>query len=119
MLELWEDRTVNIILNSEQIYRKENGKWSVIDVKIKWIIQKKKTIQNLYNSFKRINIAFKRLSRLKNTSRLLIIALIIWNIVLTINLIHPQIITNIPQFTDAENELIMQLEEIPTEQLKF
>jgi hypothetical protein len=79
-------------------------------------IKHKPTELNIYYNF---NTRIKRLKKQGNTSRLLILALIIWNIVLSINLIHPQITTNIPQFTDAENELIMQLEEIPTEQLKF
>lgn len=78
-----------------------------------------KHIPTELNFYYNLNTRVKRLRKQGNTSRLLIIALIIWNIVLTINLIHPQITTNIPQFTDAQNELIMQLEEIPTEQLKF
>lgn len=63
-----------------------------------------------HNTNKRIN----RLKKQGNTSRLLIIGLIIWNLILSlqhINFAHP----NIPQFTDSENELIMQLEEIPFE----
>lgn len=57
----------------------------------------------------------KRISRLKkqgNTSRLLIIGLIIWNLILSlqqINFNHP----NIPQFTDKQNEQIMIEEYIP------
>lgn len=78
-----------------------------------------KHIPTELNFYYNLNTRVKRLRKQGNTSRLLIIALIVWNIVLSINLIHPQITTNIPQFTDAENELIMQLEEIPTEQLKF
>lgn len=78
-----------------------------------------KHIPTELNFYYNLNTRVKRLRHQGNTSRLLIIALIVWNIVLTINLIHPQITTNIPQFTDAENELIMQLEEIPTEQLEF
>lgn len=67
-----------------------------------------------YNTNKRIN----RLRKQGNTSRLLILTLIIWNLFLTIPHIHFNH-PNIPQFSDVENELIMQLEEIPTEQLKF
>ena len=78
-----------------------------------------KHIPTELNFYYNLNTRVKRLKKQGNTSRFLILALIIWNIVLTINLIHPQITTNIPQFTDAENELIMQLEEIPTENLIF
>ena len=78
-----------------------------------------KYIPTELNFYYNLNTRVKRLRRQGNTSRLLILALIIWNMILTISLIHPQITTNIPHFTEAENELIMQLEEIPTEQLKF
>lgn len=63
-----------------------------------------------HNTNKRIN----RLKKQNKTSRLLILTLIIWNLFLTIPQIHFNH-PNIPQFTDTENELIMQLEEIPTE----
>ena len=76
-----------------------------------------KHIPTELNFYYNLNTRVKRLRHQGNTSRLLIIALIVWNIVLTINLMHPQITTNIPQFTDAENELIMQLEEIPQYEL--
>lgn len=76
-----------------------------------------KHIPTELNFYYNLNTRVKRLRKQGNISRLLIIALIIWNTVLTINLIHPQITTNIPQFTDAENELIMQLEEIPQYEL--
>lgn len=66
-----------------------------------------------YNTNKRINSLRKQ----GNTSRLLIIALIIWNLFLTIPQMHFNH-SNIPQFTDAENELIMQLEEIPIKTIK-
>ena len=81
-------------------------------------INKTNNIKHIPTQLNYFNMMHKRTILLKkqgNTSRLLIIALIIWNIVLTINLIHPQ--SPIPQFTDAQNELIMQLEEIPTEVL--
>lgn len=78
-----------------------------------------KHIPTELNFYYNLNTRVKRLRRQENTSRLLITALIIWNLFLTINIAQQQITTNIPQFTDAENELIMQLEEIPTEQLKF
>ena len=75
------------------------------------------------NNIKRIptqlnyfNMMHKRTMVLKkqgNISRLLIIALIIWNIFLTCAVIPNS--SAIPQFTDKQNEQIMQLEEIPTE----
>lgn len=65
-----------------------------------------------YNTNKRIN----RLKKQGNKSRLLIILLILWNIVLTLQFIPQK--TIIPQFTDKQNELIMQLEEIPQEELE-
>lgn len=80
-------------------------------------INKIKNIKHIpteLNYFYNLNTRIIKIRKQGNTSRLLIIALIIWNMVLTINLIHPQINSPIPQFTDAENELIMQLEGIPT-----
>lgn len=74
-----------------------------------------KHIPTELNFYYNLNTRVKRLRRQGNTSRLLIIVLIIWNLFLTINIAQQQITTNIPQFTDAENKLIMQLEEIPTE----
>ena len=74
-----------------------------------------KHIPTELNFYYNLNTKVKRLRKQGNTSRLLILALIIWNIVLTINLIHPQINSPIPQFTDEQNELIMQLEQIPLE----
>ena len=75
------------------------------------------------NNIKRIptqlnyfNMMHKRTMVLKkqgNISRLLIIALIIWNIFLTCAVIPNS--SPIPQFTDKQNEQIMQLEEILTE----
>ena len=65
-----------------------------------------------YHTNKRIN----QLKKQGNSTRLLFIFLIIWNLVLTIphiNFNH----SSIPQFTDAENELIIQLEGIPTESI--
>lgn len=76
-----------------------------------------KHIPTELNFYYNLNTRVKRLRKQGNTSRLLIIALIIWNLFLTINTAQQQITTNIPQFTDAENELIMQLEEIPQYEL--
>lgn len=61
-----------------------------------------------YNTNKRIN----QLKKQGNKSRLLILALIIWNLVLTLQIYKPD--SNIiPQFTDKENEMIMIQEAIP------
>lgn len=76
---------------------------------------KKKSIKQIptelnyfYNTNKRIN----QLKKQGNKSRLLILALIIWNLVLTLQIYEPD--SNIiPQFTDKENELIMIQESIP------
>lgn len=65
-----------------------------------------------YNTNKRIN----RLKKQGNTSKLLIIILIIWNIILSCQFIPAPAI--IPQFTDKQNEQIMMLEEIPMEVLE-
>ena len=53
--------------------------------------------------------------RTKNNALLLII-LILWNVFLTYQVIKYNSI--IPQFTDKQNEIIMQLEEIPMEVLE-
>lgn len=82
--------------------------------------------QNVSNNIKQIptqlnyfNIMHRRTIALKkqgNTSRLLIIALIIWNIILSCQFLPAP--ANIPQFTDKQNEQIMMLEEIPMEVLE-
>lgn len=69
-----------------------------------------------HNYFKRMDTAFKRLKKQSNTSRLLIIFLILWNIVLTLQPIPQK--TIIPQFTDKQNEQIMIEEYIPPYNLK-
>lgn len=82
--------------------------------------------QNMSNNIKQIptqlnyfNMMHKRTMALRkqgNTSRLLIIALIIWNIILSCQFLPAP--ANIPQFTDKQNEQIMMLEEIPMEVLE-
>lgn len=76
-----------------------------------------KHIPTELNFYYNLNTRVKRLRRQGNTSRLLIIVLIIWNLFLTISIAQQQITTNIPQFTDKQNEQIMMLEEIPMEVL--
>ncbi len=73
-----------------------------------------KKIPTELNYFYNTNKKIKQLKKQGNTSRILILALIIWNLFLTIPHIHFNH-PNIPQFSDTENESIMQLEEIPTE----
>ena len=53
-----------------------------------------------------------KIKRTKNNALLLII-LILWNVFLTYQVIKYNSI--IPTFTDKQNEIIMQLEEIPME----
>ena len=75
------------------------------------------TISTLYNYDNKIKTTFKRVINQGMISRILILLLIIWNITLTITIYKPMQQAPFPTFTDSENELIMQLEEIPTEKL--
>lgn len=68
------------------------------------------------NLYYNLNTRVKRLKKQGNISRLLIIALIIWNIILSCQFLPAS--ANIPQFTDKQNEQIMMLEEIPMEVLE-
>lgn len=82
--------------------------------------------QNMSNNIKHIptqlnyfNMMYRRTIALKkqgNISRILIMALIIWNIILSCQFLPAP--ANIPQFTDKQNEQIMMLEEIPVEVLE-
>lgn len=79
-------------------------------------INKSNNIKQIPTQLNYFNIIDKRTIALKkqgNTSRLLIIALIIWNIILSCQFLPAP--ANIPQFTDKQNEQIMMLEEIPME----
>lgn len=84
-----------------------------------------KTINNIrhipteLNYFTHINKKLQRHREVINVSRIMILILLVWNLLITTALILPAFSSPIPQFTDKENELIMQLEEIPTEQLQF
>lgn len=75
-----------------------------------------KQIPTKLNYFSIIDKRTRALRKQGNTSRLLIIALIIWNIILSCQFIPAP--ANIPQFTDKQNEQIMVLEEIPLEILE-
>lgn len=72
-----------------------------------------KYIPTELNYFNYINQQIKRIKKHCTTSRLLIIALIIWNIILTCSIIPAKTPANIPQFTDKENQEIMIQESIP------
>lgn len=81
-------------------------------------INKTNNIKRIPTQLDYFNMMHKRTMVLKkqgNISRLLIIALIIWNIFLTCAVIPNS--SPIPQFTDKQNEQIMMLEEIPMEVL--
>lgn len=75
-----------------------------------------KHIPTELNFYYNLNTRVKRLKKQGNISRLLIIALIIWNIILSCQFLPAP--ANIPQFTDKQNEQIMMLEEIPMEVLE-
>lgn len=75
---------------------------------------KQKHITNIpteLNFYYNLNTKVKKLRQQGNTSRILIIFLILWNLVVTLNFIPAK--TTIPQITDKQNEQIMMLEEIP------
>ena len=79
-------------------------------------INKTNNIKQIPTQLNYFNMMHKRTMALRkqsNTSRLLIIALIIWNIILSCQFLPAP--ANIPQFTDKQNEQIMMLEEISTE----
>lgn len=52
-------------------------------------------------------------SKPRKNNAILLIILILWNIFLTFQVIQNN--SPFPRFTDSENEIIMQLEEIPFE----
>lgn len=55
----------------------------------------------------------KRHREVINVSRIMILLLIVWNLIITTALILPAFSSPIPQFTNKQNEQIMMLEEIP------
>ena len=79
-------------------------------------INKIKFIPTELNYFTQMYKRIKSLKKQGNTSRLLIIALIIWNIILTCAVIPNG--STIPQFTDKQNEHIIIEEVIPPYNLK-
>lgn len=78
-----------------------------------------KRLPTQLNYFYLMDKKLKRYIEVINVSRIMILLLIVWNLILTTALILPAFSSPISQFTDKENQLIMQLEEIPTEQLQF
>lgn len=78
-----------------------------------------KRLPTQLNYFYLMDKKLKRHREVINVSRIMILILLVWNLLITTALILPAFSSPIPQFTDKENQLIMQLEEIPTEQLQF
>lgn len=78
-----------------------------------------KKLPTQLNYFYLMDKKLKRHREVINVSRIMILLLIVWNLIITTALILPAFSSPVPQFTDKQNEQIMQLEEIPTEQLKF
>lgn len=74
-----------------------------------------KRLPTQLNYFYLMNKKLKRHREVINVSRIMILLLIVWNLILTTALILPAFSSPIPQFTDKQNEQIMMLEEIPTE----
>ena len=65
-----------------------------------------------------INYTKRQLNKIKNNcnlSRFLILSLILWNLILTYKVFDVSLSNPAPKTTPAQDELIIQLEEIPTE----
>lgn len=78
-----------------------------------------KHIPTELNFYHIINNKLKKHREVINISRIMILLLIVWNLLITTALIIPAIKSPIPQFTDSENKTISQLEEIPKEDLLY
>lgn len=70
-----------------------------------------KLIPTELNFYHNVNARLKRLKKQGNSSRILILFLVIWNIILTLQFIPEK--TPIPQFTEEQNRQIMIQEYIP------
>ena len=77
-----------------------------------------KRLPTQLNYFYLMDKKLKRHKEVINVSRIMILLLIVWNLLITTALILPAFSSPIPQFTDKQNEQIMMLEEIPMEGLE-
>ena len=75
------------------------------------------TIQQNKTTYKKPNLKlYKRTQTQFNITKTLLLILFIWNLIISFKVFEiPQ--TQPPQFTDSENEIIMQYEEIPQYEL--
>lgn len=78
-----------------------------------------KHIPTELNFYYIINNKLKRHREVINISRIMILILLVWNLLITTALIIPAIKSPIPQFTDNDNKIISQLEDIPQEDLLY
>lgn len=76
-----------------------------------------KRLPTQLNYFYLMDKKLKKHREVINVSRIMILLLIVWNLLITTALILPAFSSPIPQFTDKQNEQIMMFEEIPTEVL--
>lgn len=84
------------------------------------IKNKIKSIPTGLNFFFAIDKRFRQLTKQGNISRILILILIIWNLIISINILTTKQSTlNLPEFTDVQNIQIAELEEIPLEELEL
>lgn len=72
-----------------------------------------KRLPTQLNYFYLMDKKLKRHREVINVSRIMILLLIVWNLIITTALILPAFSSPIPQFTNKQNEQIMMLEEIP------
>ncbi len=76
------------------------------------------TIQQKQNYIKLHKTQQQKQQTQFNITKTLLLILFIWNLILSFKVFEiPQ--TQPPQFTDQENEIIMQLEEIPQFELTY
>lgn len=76
-----------------------------------------KRLPTQLNYFYLMDKKLKKHREVINVSRIMILILLVWNLLITTALILPAFSSPIPQFTDKQNEQIMMFEEIPTEVL--
>lgn len=76
-----------------------------------------KRLPTQLNYFYLMDKKLKKHREVINVSRIMILILLVWNLLITTALILPAFSSPIPQFTDKQNEQIMMLEEIPMENI--